>query len=126
MSKKILIVDDEPQLLNMIKKRLEGNNYQVITANDGRQGIDKAKNERPDLIVIDIMMPHMDGGTAVRKLKEDVSTNKIPVIFLTAVVTKKEEEVQQGVNIDNTSYPAIAKPIDPEKFLRKIREVLGE
>ncbi|MCK4883032.1 MAG: response regulator, partial [Candidatus Omnitrophica bacterium] len=82
--KKILIVDDEADLVELIKIRLEANNYEVITANSGLEGLSKATSEVPDLIVLDIGMAEMDGYTALQKLREEEITKEIPVIMLTA------------------------------------------
>ncbi len=124
MFKTILLVDDEVQFLKMVKIRLEANGYAVVTASDGQEGVTMAKQYLPDLILIDIMMPNMNGGDAVRMLKADPKTNQIPVIFITAVLEKKDEERHQKINIDNIFYTAIAKPFDPVNFLKIIQETL--
>ncbi len=124
MPKTILIVDDEPEFLKMVKMRLEANGYIIVTASDGQEGVMKAKQFIPDLILIDVMMPNMDGVGTVRLLKADPKTGGIPIIFLTAILDNIEEEQQQKIIIGNNYYPAIAKPFAPEKFLRKIQESL--
>jgi len=122
---KILVVDDEPGVVKLIKKSLEKNDYEVVTASDGKEGLAKAQNEKPDLILLDIMMPIMNGGDAVRVLKSDSATRNIPIIFLSAVISKNEEMNHQlSVNIENTYYPAIAKPFDLPELLAKIEELL--
>jgi len=78
---KILIVDDEIQLIQMVQMRLEANGYEVVTANDGVEGLKKVKSENPDLIILDIMMPKMDGFEACDLLKKDPQTSQIPIIF---------------------------------------------
>lgn len=72
MVKKILIVDDEPELVEMVKIRLEANNYEVITASDGQKGLDKVKKENPNLIILDIMLPEIDGYEVYGLLKTDI------------------------------------------------------
>lgn len=124
--KRILIIDDESNFCEMLKIRLESHDYNVLIAHDGKEGIKKAKAENPDIILMDIMMPNLSGGDAVRILKDDWSTNLIPVIFLTAAVSKEEEDVGQRVNIDNTFFPAISKPFNPDDLLAKIGELIGE
>ncbi len=126
MSKKILIVDDEPEFVDMVKMRLEANGYMIETASDGQDGIRKAKKLIPDLILIDVMMPNMDGGDTVRLLKADPKTSGIPIIFLTALLDNIEREQQQKIIIGNNYFPAIAKPFTPEKLLQKIREALSK
>jgi len=84
MKKKILIVDDEPDFADMIKMRLEANDYEVVTANDGVEGLRKAEEENPNLILLDIMMPGMDGYEVLRRLKRGEGTQYIPIVMLTA------------------------------------------
>ena len=79
---KILIVDDEPDLLELLKTTLDGNGYDVVTANDGLQGLEQVDNENPDLILLDIKMPRMDGYTMLRELKKSEKTKHIPVIMI--------------------------------------------
>lgn len=122
---KILIVDDEVTFCKLAQSRLEASGYEVITAYDGIDGLDKAQNEKPDLILIDIMMPRMTGGDAVRALKNDSSTSNIPIIFLSAVLSSTEETKDKlDVKIEGTSYPAMAKPIELSVLLAKIEELL--
>lgn len=118
MANKILIVDDEPEVVELVKDRLETQGYEVLTASDGKEGLARARDEKPDLILMDIMMPSMGGGQAVRLLKADYSTKEIPVVFLTAIVSKQEETNDQlRINVEDTYYPAIAKPFDSQKLL---------
>ena len=124
--KKILLIDDEVDFCDLVKVRLESNDFEVVTAHDGQEGIGKAKSEDPDIILMDIMMPNMNGGDAVRLLKSDPKTSSIPVIFLTAVVTQEDEESGQQVNIDESFFPAIAKPFKPDLFISKINKILND
>src|SRR5512134_3206234 len=82
---KILVVDDEPDMVEMIKAALEGAAHQVISAHDGQEGIAKARSEKPDAIILDIMMPVKDGFAACKELKGDPSCQDIPVLILTGV-----------------------------------------
>jgi len=96
-----------------------------VTASDGKEGLVKAQNEKPDLILLDIMMPNMDGGEAVKVLKGDSATRNIPIIFLSGVVSNTEETKDQlSVNIEDTYYPAMAKPVELLVLLVKIEESL--
>ena len=95
--KKILVIDDEVELLKAIKVRLEGNNYQVITAHNGKEGLERAKEENPDLMIVDVVMAQMDGYTLVRELKQIESTKSIPVIVLTAHAAMKELFEMEGI-----------------------------
>src|SRR3990167_9180083 len=97
---KILIVDDEVQLIAMVQMRLEANGYEVITANDGQEGLEKAKSEKPDLIMLDVMMPKMDGYKVCGLLKNDARYSKIPVILFTARAQQNDKDVGAEVGAD--------------------------
>ena len=120
MAKKILLVDDEPELLEMVKIRLEANNYEVITASDGQEGLDKAKREKPDIIILDIMLPRMDGYKVCGLLKADTRHNKIPIIMFTARAQESDEKLGKELGAD--AY--ITKPFEPQVLLEKIRKLL--
>jgi len=120
--KKILFVDDEPQLVEMVKIRLEANDYEVILASDGEQALEKARGEKPDLIILDIMLPKMDGYKVCRMLKFDDKYSNIPVIMLTARSQKSEKSMGEEVGAD--AY--IIKPFEPQMLLGKIKELLKE
>lgn len=120
MSKKILIVDDEPQLVDMIKMRLEASHYVVITSIDGQDGLDKAKKENPDLIILDLMLPKIDGYEICGLLKKDTKYAHIPIIMFTA--RAQEEDKQLGEEVGADAY--ITKPFEPKALLNKIEELL--
>jgi two-component system OmpR family response regulator len=120
-AKKILIVDDDPDLVEVLGKRLKSNRYQVITAYDSEEGIAKAKSEHPDLMILDVMMPGMDGSAMAAALRENESTRDIPVIFLTGIVEKVEEE-EQGHQIGGNIF--VAKPFDTKELLAIIKNKL--
>ncbi|MFA6186756.1 MAG: response regulator [Phycisphaerae bacterium] len=119
--KKALIVDDEKDLLQMLGKRLTASGYSVITATNGRDAIVLAKSQHPDIIVLDIVMPQMDGGQVAAELKEHPSTRNIPVILLTALFSKAEEEKYGSIVGGNIT---LAKPFDAEKLLEQIKKLL--
>ncbi len=126
MPKKILICDDEPGIVKIISERLTSKGYDVISAADGKEGLKKALQHRPDLILMDILMPNMSGGDAVRVLRSDSQTKHIPVIFLTAVKSNiPQGEENKGVNVDGQFYPAIGKPFEPEDLLFEINKLIG-
>ena len=104
----ILVVDDEIQMVEMIKMRLEAYGYEIITAYDGIEGLNKAKKEKPDLILLDLMLPKLDGYQVCRMLKFDKTLNKIPIIMLTALGGKEDREWGKKVNADGY----ITKPFD--------------
>ena len=118
--KRILVVEDETQLVDMLKMRLEANHYQVITAYDGREGYEKARKEKPDLIILDLMLPKMDGYKVCGLLKKDARYNNIPIIIFTA--RAQEEDRKLGEEVGAEAY--ITKPFEPEVLLGKIEELL--
>ena len=122
--KKILLVDDDPIYTKMLRILLEKNHYAVCVAEDGEAGFALAKKESPDLIVLDILMPKLDGAEVYSYLKNDPVTENIPVLFLTAVLSKAEEK--PGVNIEENFYHVIAKPVNSVDFLKRVKMILGE
>ena len=123
MAKKILIVDDEPFIVQMVTSRLTANGYEVITGTDGHEALQKAQKEKPDLIVLDVMMPKMDGYEVCATLKQDVRFQKIPIILFTAKAG--DEAVRVGLQ-DCGADAFIAKPFEPKMLLEKIAELLKE
>ncbi|MDP3791427.1 MAG: response regulator [Candidatus Omnitrophota bacterium] len=121
MSKKILVVDDEVQLVEMLKMRLEATGYGVVCAYDGQEALEKAKKEKPDLIILDLMLPKMDGYKVCGLLKNDSRYAKIPIIMFTA--RAQEEDIALGKEMGAEAY--ITKPFDPKLLLGKIQELIG-
>jgi len=115
-SKKILVVDDEVYILHILDFSLGAEGYEVITAADGAEAIEKARQEKPDLVVLDIMMPKVDGFEACRRLKADPETREIPVILLTA----KGREVDRKMGMEVGADDYIVKPFSPTKLIEKI------
>lgn len=118
MSKKVLIVDDEPDAVRMMEMRLLHEGYEVLKAYGGTEAIKIARKEHPDLILMDILMPAMDGAKAAEALRELPETKDIPVIFVTCLFTK-EDAMQETIR-GGTLF--VAKPYDPEEFTRIVRE----
>ena len=116
----ILIIDDEVGLRNLLKFRLVSFGYNVLVAEDGYAGIEMAKAEKPDLIILDIMMPYFNGLEVCRKLKSDFATKKIPVIFLSVLAQK--EDIESGKEAGAEFF--LTKPYDPEKLNLIIRMAL--
>ena len=120
--KKILLVDDSATILMMQKMVLKTTNYQVVTANNGAEGVAKALSEKPDLILMDVIMPKMTGFEAVREIRKQDSTKDIPIIMVT---TRGEPvNVEEGFESGCTDY--VTKPIDTFELLSKLRDQLGE
>ena len=126
--KKILVVDDDPQIVDLVTIRLRANNYEVISSPDGKDAILKAQKEQPDLVIMDIMMPNMPGGDAVRLLMADDKTKGIPIIFLTALTANLPYEADHKgiINVDGHFFPAIPKPFKPEKLLSEIKKIIED
>ena len=121
MAKRILIVDDEVQLVEMVKMRLESAGYEVISAYDGQEGLDKAKKDKPDLIILDLMLPKMDGYKVCGLLKNDARYSRIPIIMFTA--RAQEEDVTLGKSLGAEEY--VTKPFDPKTLMEKIKGLIG-
>ncbi len=126
MVMKILVVDDEPHIVRLIKSRLEANNYQVVTANNGKECLEKLASEKPDLIILDIMMPEMDGYSTLIAMKEMRAITgempQTPVIILTARVDAKVRELVEKEQIQ--AY--LLKPFDAKVLLETIEKIKGK
>lgn len=118
--KKILVVDDEPGIVKMLESRLEKSGYQVSTAMDGLDGLNKARTEHPDLILLDVMMPEMDGYKVCAMLRYDAKYSNIPVILLTA--RAHETDRKMGSQLGVRDY--VVKPFDGKELLEKIEHIL--
>jgi DNA-binding response OmpR family regulator len=121
-TKRILIVDDEEDIVKLVKTYLEYHRYEVITASDGQEGLEKVKTEKPDLIVLDLMLPKINGYKVCGLLKKDTRYAKIPVVMFTAKA--QEEDVKLGQEVGADAY--ITKPYEPEILLAKIKELLKD
>lgn len=117
---KILIVDDEPDILDILRYNLEKEGYKVFTAEDGKAGIQLAEKEQPHLIILDIMMPKMDGVEVCRNLRSKPIFNKTIITFLTA----REEDYSQIAALDVGGDDYITKPIRPRVFLSRIKALI--
>jgi CheY-like chemotaxis protein len=116
--KRILLIDDEPSFTNVLKLNLEETGaYEVRTENGGKQGLVAARQFKPDLILLDVIMPGMDGGDVASEIKTDENLKNTPIVFLTAVAKKKEEGIIGG-------RPFIAKPVTVEEVIACIEKNL--
>jgi len=120
MPKKILLIDDERDLVDTLAFRLKANGFEVSSAFDGSSGVEKAKKENPDLIILDLMMPVMDGLEAARELKADKVTSMIPIIVLTAAVTPDLSKRVAAVG----AAACVTKPFEPEDLVGEIKKAL--
>ncbi len=119
-AKKILIVDDEPDILEFLRYNLRKEGYEVVTANDGKQAIAVAEQEKPHLIILDIMMPELDGVETCRILRSRKEFNDTPVAFLTA----RDEDFSQITALDVGGDDYITKPIKPRVLTSRINALL--
>ena len=118
--RRILIIDDEEDFCGIVKKNLErSGGFLVEIAANGKDGIELAKKIKPDLILVDVIMPEMEGGEVVSRIKDDTDTKEIPIVFLTAAVTKEEADSQKGFI---GGYPFIAKTVPVEELIAGINE----
>lgn len=120
MTKKILIVDDERDIVEMLRYNLEKEGYFVLTALNGRHALEEARQHRPDLILLDVMMPEMDGWEVCKHLMKDPHTSSIPVIFLTA----KGSEIDEVVGLELGADDYIVKPISIRKLIARVKTSL--
>lgn len=130
MAEKILIVDDDPDVREAITVILEAQPYSVVTAGDGMEGLEKVRQETPDLIILDLLMPRLDGFGVVRQLKEDPRFAKhsgIPILILTAVqedASRRRYELETGLELDVDDY--VEKPIAPEELIHRVTKLLAK
>ncbi len=120
MAKRILAVDDEKHILRLVQINLEKAGYLVVTASNGREALEAVALERPDLIVMDVMMPEMDGLEALKKLKENEQTADIPVVMLTAKA--QDADVLQGWQSGADLY--LTKPFNPIELLTFVKRIM--
>jgi len=120
--KKILLVDDSDTVLMMNRLILSKEGYGILIAKDGQQAVDLAFKERPDLILMDVIMPNVGGFDAVRALREKAETKDIPVIMVTT--RGEEENIRRGFDVGARDY--VTKPVNGGELLAKIRACLGD
>jgi two-component system alkaline phosphatase synthesis response regulator PhoP len=118
---RILVVDDEVYILHILDFILGAEGYDVVTATNGEQALQKVREEKPDLVILDIMMPKLDGYETCRMIKNDAATQQIPVILLTA----KGREVDQKLGREVGASDYITKPFSPNKLIERVQAILG-
>ncbi|MBI3616807.1 MAG: response regulator [Candidatus Omnitrophica bacterium] len=122
-AKIILVVDDEKEVLDWLEKRLSSETYVVLMALTAEEALEKARRHKPDLILMDIVLPDMEGSEVVRILAGDSSTAHIPVIFMSGIVSKEDEHAQIELNVGGRLYRAVSKPFEFEELLKEIQEI---
>ena len=126
MSLKILVVDDDPGIIKVVTAGLSSNGFEVVSAPDGNEGIRAAKQQYPDLIIMDIMMPDLQGGDVVRLLKSENQTKNIPIIFLSAVTANMPKGLEKSsVNVDGQYYKIIAKPFELSHLISEVKKLIS-
>ena len=113
---RILVVDDDDMLRDMIQQTLELEGHEVLSACNGREGVERAGRDRPDVVLMDVGMPVMDGHEATRRIKAGAATAGIPVIILTAAANQKDREQALAAGADDYE----AKPIDFDRLMQKM------
>ena len=112
----VLVIDDDPVIVKLLRVNFELEGFNVISAGDGREGLEKARNERPDVVISDIMMPVMNGLELVSTLKSDPDTADLPVLLLSAKA--QMADVQRGFELGADDY--VTKPFDPIELIDKV------
>jgi two-component system, OmpR family, alkaline phosphatase synthesis response regulator PhoP len=119
MPKKILAVDDEKHIVRLVQVNLERQGYEVITASDGKEALEKVASEHPDLLVLDVMMPYMDGFEVLQNLRRNPETREIPVIMLTAKA--QDADVFRGWQSGVDCY--LTKPFNPMELITFVKRI---
>jgi DNA-binding response OmpR family regulator len=119
---RILAVDDEPHILRLVSFSLSSKGFDVIEASDGLTAVEIAEREQPDLILLDVMMPVLDGYEACRRLKANPATREIPVVMLSA----KSQKAEQAIGLEAGALDYICKPFTPKDLVEQVRGFLGE
>jgi DNA-binding response OmpR family regulator len=117
----VLAADDDEDILALVTFRLERSGYTVLQARDGAEALELARAEKPDLAVLDVMMPKMDGFELTRRLRADEATSKMPIILLTA--RAQDTDVQHGFDAGADDY--IRKPFSPQELRSRVQAILG-
>jgi DNA-binding response OmpR family regulator len=115
--RKILVVDDEPKLVRVVREYLEHDGYRVVSAGDGREALERFRQERPDLVVLDLMLPELDGLEVCRRIRQE---SRVPIIMLTA----RTEEVDELIGLELGADDYVTKPFSPRALLARARSVL--
>ena len=129
MAKKILVIDDEPDMVTFLATLLEDNGYEILTASDGDEGLTKIKNEKPDLVSLDLLMPNKTGIKMFRELRRDPEISATPVVMVTGFATDDAPNMDFKKWIHQRSIRPpeayIEKPVDKDSLLKEIKRILG-
>ncbi|MCX7799416.1 MAG: response regulator [Fimbriimonadales bacterium] len=119
MPLKVLVCDDERHIVRLIQVNLERQGYQVVTAFDGKEGLEKIRSEKPDIVVLDVMMPYMDGFEVLRSIRREPETESLPVIMLTAKA--QDKDVFEGYHYGADMY--LTKPFNPMELVTFVKRI---
>lgn len=119
--KRILIVDDEPNIVMSLEYTFKKNNFEVFIARDGQEALDILKSQLPDVIILDVMMPMVDGYSTLEQIKKDERLDNCKVIFLSA--KNKEKDIEKGLSLGANLY--ITKPFSIKKLVEKVHELIN-
>ncbi|MBK5093325.1 MAG: response regulator [Actinobacteria bacterium] len=128
MVAKILVVDDDPDIRDVLEALLEGEGFEVVLANNGEQALEAVKSENPDLMILDLLMPAMDGFAVCKQLQDPrwSKWKNMPVLILTSVreeVSQRRYELETGLSLDVDDY--VEKPIDPDVVVDRVKKLLA-
>ncbi len=118
---KVLVVDDSPTEVHIFTTALTNEGYQVVVATNGLEGVEKALEEVPDLILMDVVMPSLNGFQATRKIHRNAATKHIPIV----IVTTKDQDTDREWGMRQGATDYLVKPVDVEQLLGKVRELVG-
>jgi two-component system alkaline phosphatase synthesis response regulator PhoP/two-component system response regulator VicR len=118
-SKKVLVCDDERHIVRLIEVNLKREGFEVVTAFDGKEGLEKVQSEKPDLLVLDVMMPYVDGFEVLKTLRRDPATEGLPIIMLTA--RAQDKDVFEGYSYGADMY--LTKPFNPKELVSFVKRI---
>lgn len=124
--RKVLIVDDDVGMVRLLQKWLKVAGYETLEAFDGYSAIDRIKETHPDLILLDVLLPDLNGTDVVRQLKEDNAVKDIPIVFMTVCIEPEKDKGEEKIGVDGHQYPAFAKPLHNPKLLSVIRKEINK
>lgn len=120
MNKKILVIDDNPSSLRLTRYTLEKKGYQIITASDGLEGLRKAREEHPDLIILDVMLPGLDGYEVCHQLRQKPETATLPILMISAKAHQDDKDIALRVGADDY----LTKPVEPSTIVARVESLL--
>ena len=123
---RILLIDDDRDLAYLTRLSLLPKGHDILPFHDAQKAMEAAKQQKPDLILMDIMLPGVSGAEAVKQLRKDPNLQNVPVVFLTGLISSAEEDVEKtGINIDGRTYQTLGKPYEIEDLLKVIEQTLN-